>query len=58
MNVKLLMGRVGDRFAQSPGQVIDVPEDEARRLIERGIAEPLDAETATAKPAKENRGAK
>lgn len=38
MQVKLLTGRVGDRFSQRPGTVIEVSSDEGRRLIERGQA--------------------
>lgn len=48
MKVKLVSGRVGHRyddkgrftgeFAQSPGQVIDMPKDEAERYLERGLA--------------------
>ena len=56
MRVKLMCGRVGDNFSQNPGQVIDVDEAEARRLIASKQAEPVDGEsrTATARPKTRN----
>ncbi len=43
-SVKLLVSRAGQTadgrsFSQSVGQVVDVPEDEAKRMIEAGQAE-------------------
>jgi hypothetical protein len=40
MKVKLLTGRVGTGFSQEPGQVIDLPDGEARRMIQSLQAEP------------------
>lgn len=40
MRVKLTCGRVGIGFDQSPGDVIELPDAEARRMIEAGSAEP------------------
>lgn len=42
MKVKLLEGRVGPRMQQHRGQVIDVPDVEAERLIAAGQAERTD----------------
>lgn len=39
--VKLTQGRVGDRFAQSAGDEVEVSSDEAKRLIEAGQAVPV-----------------
>jgi nucleoid-associated protein YgaU len=44
MLVKLKVSRAGDRFSQVPGDVIDVDEDEAGRLIEAGQADACDAD--------------
>ena len=37
--VKLLVGRVGESFNQSPGDIIEVSTGEAERLIETQQAE-------------------
>lgn len=41
MKVKLLVGRCGADFSQSPGDIVDVTDGEAARMIEAGQAEPL-----------------
>ena len=46
MRVKLTTGRVGNGFSQDPGQVIEVSDAEARRLLASGQAEPANAEPA------------
>lgn len=38
--VKLLTGRVGDRFSQHPGEIIEVGGSEAKRMIAGGLAVP------------------
>jgi len=38
MKLKLLVGRAGPGFSQSPGEVVDVPDQEAKRMIEAGQA--------------------
>lgn len=40
MQIRLTVGRVGTGFAQEPGQVIDLPDAEANRLIASQQAEP------------------
>lgn len=40
MKVKLLTSRAGAGFSQNRGDVIDVPNAEAIRMIEAGQAEP------------------
>ena len=54
MKVKLLISRAGLSFTQSVGDVVDVGEDEAKRLIEAGKAEPVaekrKVQKATTKP--------
>lgn len=50
MKIKLLISRAGIKFSQSAGDIVDVSEDEADRLIRAGKAEPAAAkETATSK---------
>ncbi len=39
MKIKLLVGRAGIDFSNNPGEVIDVPNNEASALIEAGQAE-------------------
>lgn len=51
MKVKLLVSRAGVDFAQGVGDVIDVENDEAKRLLESGQAEPV-AEKRAAKAEK------
>jgi len=45
MKVKLLVSRAGTRdgesFSESAGEVVEVPNDEAKRLLEAGQAEPV-----------------
>jgi len=41
MKVRLLVGRSGTRFSQAPGEVIEVSNEEGKRLIEKGRAEPV-----------------
>ena len=43
MQVRLLQGIAGIAFSHSPGDVIDVPDETAKRYIERAIAEPYAA---------------
>lgn len=40
MKVKLLTSRAGPGLAQTVGEVIDLPDAEAKRLIEAGQAVP------------------
>lgn len=41
MKVKLLISRAGRNFSQSVGDEIEVGDEEGRRLIEAGKAEPV-----------------
>lgn len=41
MQIKLTTGRVGTGFSQGPGEIVDVPEDEGRRMVAAGIAEAI-----------------
>ena len=41
MKVRLLTGRVSLTGSNEAGDVIDVPEDEGQRLIDRKLAEPV-----------------
>ncbi len=41
MKIKLLVSRVGANFSQSTGDVIDVPDAEAARMIAAAQAEPI-----------------
>ncbi len=45
--VKLLVGRVGDGFAQIPGDVVSVPDNEAKNLIAAQAAEPVEPPAST-----------
>lgn len=50
MKVKLLISRAGIKFSQSAGDIVEVSEAEAERLIRAGKAEPVTSkETATRK---------
>jgi hypothetical protein len=40
MRVKLLTSMAGDGFAYRYGEVADVSDEDAKRLIERGLAVP------------------
>jgi hypothetical protein len=61
MKVKLSVSRSGNTWTQEAGQIVDMPEDEAVRMVESGQAEAVDAmpaadepkeiETATVEPA-------
>lgn len=55
MKVKLLVGRAGADFSQSPGEIVDLPTDEAQRYVESGQAELVNKpkRAAAAKPAVE-----
>lgn len=51
MQIRLLTDRVGGNgFVQHDGEIIDVAEREAFRMIERGQAEMIDAECAAVGP--------
>jgi len=59
LKVRLLTGRVSVAGTNIAGDVIDVPEDEGQRLIDRKLAEPVlqgrgagSPESAMQKPAK------
>jgi len=41
MKVKLIVGRSGDGWSQSPGEVIEVTNEEGKRLIEKQRAVPV-----------------
>lgn len=41
MQIKLLTSRASARGAQNRGDIIEVPNDEAIRMIEAGQAEPV-----------------
>lgn len=46
MRVKLTTSRVADRLRVNvPGDIIDVPDEEARRLLRSGAAEPVTDES-------------
>lgn len=56
MKVKLLISRVGVNFSQNRGEIIEVDEAEAMRMIKADQAEPVTVkETATKKPATKKR---
>lgn len=40
MKIKLLTAMAGARFAFRYGDIVDMPDDKARRMIEKGQAEP------------------
>jgi hypothetical protein len=48
MKIKLLTGLAGDRFSHAPGEVIELPEEEAQRFIDKELAEPVEASDAAA----------
>ena len=50
MKVKLLVSRAGHNFSQIAGEVVDVDDAEAKRMIDAGQAVPVEAEKATAGP--------
>lgn len=41
MKIKLLTGRVGTGFSQEPDTIIELPDVEARRMIQTLQAEPV-----------------
>lgn len=55
MTVKLISARVGHKydkdgrctgaFSEAAGQEVEMPDDEARRYIERGLAAPVQKKT-------------
>lgn len=51
MTVRVLVSMEGTGVSRLAGDVIDVGEPEALRLIDHGFAEPLQPETAAAAPA-------
>lgn len=54
--VKLLVSRAGPGFSQSPGDVVEVSDDEALRMAEAGQCEPIvKKETASKKRAQATR---
>lgn len=59
MKIKFLVSMAGSEWAYSPGQVAEIEQAEAVRLVEAGFAVPVvdAAETAVVKPA-EKRGKK
>ena len=46
MRVRLNTDRAGDGFYQAAGEIVDLPEREAYRMIESGQAEPVEPESA------------
>lgn len=44
MRVKLLTGMAGEHFSHNPGDLLDLPADQALVWIGRGIAEPAPAD--------------
>ena len=50
MKVKLLAPRGGVGFSQNRGDVVTVPDDEAKRMIAKGQCEPVKAKREAAKP--------
>lgn len=50
MRIRLTTARTCWGSSQRPGDTIDLPEDEARRLVAAGAAEPAAAETAATEP--------
>tara|TARA_A100001201_G_C4095729_1_gene203686 strand:+ start:4963 stop:5142 length:180 start_codon:yes stop_codon:yes gene_type:complete len=52
MKVKLITPRAGIGFSQNRGDIIEVDNDEAKRMIEKGQCEPVKStKRQTAKPA-------
>lgn len=51
MRVKMLTSMAGPLLSYSPGQVVEMEEKEAKRLISAGFARAEKAETATRNPA-------
>ena len=41
MKVKMLVGRAGVDFSNAPGDIVDLPEKEAKAYILNGAAEPV-----------------
>lgn len=56
MKVKLLVSRAGPYFSQNAGEVVEVDEAEAKRLIASDQAEPfVEVEKAVKKPVTKKR---
>lgn len=55
MRIKLLRGRATDESSDPPGAIIEVPDDEAARMLNDGLAEPA---PRLPEPATATRGAK
>lgn len=51
MKVKLLVGRAGINFSQSPGDIIDVTDKEAKAMIAAGQAQSVSTKKKAAKTA-------
>lgn len=49
MQIKLLWGMASDEHSYAPGQIIEVPDDQAARMIADGLAE----EIKSARPRRE-----
>jgi hypothetical protein len=47
MRIQILQQLVGPAVNMMPGDIVDLPADEARRLIDAGIAEAVADERAT-----------
>ena len=48
MRIRLLVSRVGNNSYQNPGDIIDVPANEAAEMIRRELAEAVTEEPETA----------
>lgn len=48
MKIKLLTSRVGTGFNQAAGEIVDVPADEAARMVANELATYVDAPSANA----------
>lgn len=59
MQIKLNISRSGPNFSQVAGQIVEVEDEEALRLIDRGYAEPVEpVEPVAAKATKAKTTAK
>jgi hypothetical protein len=50
LKVKLLVSRCGTDFVQNAGEVVDIEDAEAKRVIDAGQGVAVEAETAVRKP--------
>lgn len=48
MKVKLLIAMAGVHHAFRPGQIVDLPDADAERMLDRGLAEPVDDQSVPA----------